>query len=46
MQFAVKRVGTLAEAAMEINGVFEAADKAAKEYLENVRRLAETGGGE
>ena len=46
LQSAVKRVGTLAEAAMEINGVFEAADKAAKGYLENVRRLAETGSGE
>lgn len=43
-QFAVKRVGTLAEAAMEMNGVFEAADKAAREYLEHVRQLAESRG--
>lgn len=36
-QLSVASVGTLAEAAMKINGVFEAADAAAKQYLENVK---------
>ncbi len=33
--------GTMAEAALRLNGVFEAADKAAEEYLNNARREAE-----
>lgn len=32
----VERVGNLAEAALAINGVFEAAQKAAEQYLDNV----------
>lgn len=32
--------GTLAEAALRLNGVFEAADKACQQYMENVQRLA------
>lgn len=35
---AVQKSGTLAEAAVRINGVFEAADAAAKLYLENIKR--------
>ncbi len=35
--------GTNAEAALQINGVFEAADRAAKQYLRNVQRMAEKG---
>lgn len=31
--------GSIAQAAMELNGVFEAAQRAADQYLENVRRL-------
>ena len=37
----VAETGTLAEAAMKINQVFEAADAAARQYLENVRRIAD-----
>lgn len=38
--------GSLAEAALRLNGVFEAADRAAEQYLENIRRLAEEKGHE
>lgn len=31
--------GTLAEAALQLNGVFQAADKAARQYLENVKLI-------
>ncbi len=37
------RAGSMAEAAMQLNGVFEAADKAARQYLENVYRSAQEG---
>ncbi len=40
---AVKKAGTLAEAAIMINNVFEAADAAAKQYLENVKELSGEG---
>ena len=33
----LKRSGSIAEAALKLNGVFEAAQKAADQYLENVR---------
>ena len=32
--------GSMAEAAVRINGVLEAVDKAAQQYLENIRRMA------
>ena len=35
----ISGTGTLAEAAMQINGVFEAADKAAKQYLMNLEAM-------
>lgn len=35
------RVGSMAEAALQLNGVFEAADRAAREYLGNIRRMVE-----
>ena len=37
------RAGSMAEAAMQLNGVFEAADKAARQYLENVYRSEQKG---
>lgn len=37
----IEYAGSIAEAALALNGVFEAAQKAADQYLENVRRLAE-----
>lgn len=37
----IENAGSIAEAALALNGVFEAAQKAADQYLENVRRLAE-----
>ena len=39
--------GSLAEAVMRLNGVFEAAQNAAQQYLENIQaRAAQTDGGE
>lgn len=34
--------GSIAQAALQLNGIFEAADKAAAEYLENVKALGST----
>lgn len=31
--------GSMAEAALKLNGVFEAADKAAEQYLESIREI-------
>ena len=36
----IEEAGTMAEAALKLNGVFEAADRAARQYLENIRRQA------
>jgi len=36
----IENVGSIAEAALKLNGVFEAAQAAAAQYLENVHRLA------
>ena len=33
----LKRSGSIAEAALKLNGVFEAAQKAADQYLENIK---------
>lgn len=40
-KIAVEKAGSLAEAALQLNHVFEAADRAAQQYLENVRCLSE-----
>ena len=40
-KFIQEHAGSMAEAALQLNGVFEAADRAAREYLENIRRMAE-----
>lgn len=40
-RIAVQQSGTLAEAALRLNGVFEAADRAAAHYLEILQRRAE-----
>lgn len=36
------QVGTMAEAALALNGVFEATDKAAKQYLDSIRQISES----
>lgn len=36
----IDQAGTLAEAALQLNGIFEAADRAARQYLENIQRMA------
>ena len=42
-QIILEQAGTMAEAALQLSGVFEAADRAAKQYLENVCRMAKEG---
>lgn len=37
----IYKSGSIAEAALRLNGVFEAAEAAAQEYLENIRRISE-----
>lgn len=37
----IDKAGSIAEAALQLNNVFEAADRAAQQYLENVRRMVE-----
>lgn len=37
----IENAGSIAEAALALNDMFDAAQKAADQYLENVRRLAE-----
>ncbi len=45
-RIAVEQAGTMAEAALKLNGVFEAADRAVRQYLENVGcPPLESGGG-
>lgn len=40
-QIVIERAGTMADAAMELNGVLRAADEAAAQYLENIRLFTE-----
>ena len=37
----IAKSGTMAEASLRLNGMFEAADRAVSQYLENVRRIAD-----
>lgn len=37
----LEEAGSIAEAALRLNGVFETADKAAKEYLDSAREMAQ-----
>lgn len=37
----IQEAGSIAEAALQLNGIFEAAEQAAAQYLENVRNLTE-----
>ena len=39
-QILLDKAGSIAEASLRLNGVFEAAEEAAKQYLENIRRLS------
>lgn len=40
-EIVLQEAGTLADAALQLNDIFEAADCAAAQYLENVQKLAE-----
>lgn len=40
-QLKIAEAGTMAEAALKLNGVFEAADAACKQYMENIQRLTQ-----
>ncbi len=37
----IAEAGSMAEAALKLNGIFEAADKAAMQYIENAKRVEE-----
>ncbi len=39
-QITIEKSGSLAEVALSLNGVFQATDAAAKQYLENVKRMS------
>ncbi len=39
----IDNAGSIAEAALRLNGVFEAAEAAASQYLDNVKRLSDDG---
>ena len=39
-RIAIDKAGSLAEAALSLNGVFQAADAAAQQYLENIQRIS------
>lgn len=40
-QISLESAGSIAEAALRLNGVFEAADRAAQQYLDSVRAMVE-----
>ena len=40
-QIVAEKAGSLAEAALSLNGVFQAADDAARQYLENIARISQ-----
>lgn len=42
-EIAIKESGSIAEAALKLNGIFEAAQKAADQYLENLKNQADKG---
>ena len=39
-RIAIDKAGSLAEAALSLNGVFQAAEAAAQQYLENIQRIS------
>ena len=39
-RIAIDKAGSLAEAALSLNGVFQAADAAAQQYLDNIQRIS------
>ena len=39
-RIAIDKAGSLAEAALSLNGVFQAAETAAQQYLENIQRIS------
>lgn len=42
----LEQSGSIAEAALRLNGVFEAADRAAQQYLDSIRAMAAQSGEE
>ncbi|MBQ1271458.1 MAG: DNA repair protein [Clostridia bacterium] len=37
----LEEAGSIAEASLRLNGVFQAAEKAAQQYLDNIKRLSD-----
>jgi len=40
-ELAINEAGSIAEAALQLNGVFEAAEAACAQYIDNIRRLSD-----
>ena len=40
-ELSINQAGSIAEASLQLNGVFEAAQSACEQYLENIRQLSE-----
>ena len=40
-EICISKAGSIAEAALQLNGIFEAAQQAAGQYLDNLRRISE-----
>ena len=45
-QILLEQSGSMAEAALRLNGIFEAADRAARQYLDSIRAMAAQSGEE
>lgn len=43
---AINNAGSIAEASLQLNGIFEAADESCRQYLDNVKRMSENFGAE
>lgn len=41
-EIAISRAGSIAEAALQLNGIFEAAQAASAQYLDNIRTLSQS----
>lgn len=39
-EIAISRAGSIAEASLQLNGVFDAAEKACAQYIENIKNLS------
>ena len=45
-QINITNAGSIAEASLQLSGIFEAADESCRQYLDNVKRMSENFGAE